>query len=183
MTNNINCKKCNRKFYTTKGADYCRPCKRELGLLTEVQKAKIYNQLLKDNCGDVNDFKEEIIMYSIRCKWDLLTELDYYKIAHMYLQIICDPVRFSQNPIKDQINYMLADLRTLLYGIPKKKRKPKTGRGIVEIIDGKINRSWHTISEAGRELDITSNMVGRICNGLSKRRWYNLMWEKDYRPN
>ena len=178
---NKKCKNCNAKFYSSKGDENCRPCRRELGLLTYEQSRRIAVKMIKEACGDAKDYKTEIIHFSIKQKWGLLTQLDYYKIADLYLKVACDSEKYSQNEPKHQVVYMLSDLRTLLMDFSvKKKRKVKHGKAVVEVVDGKVKRSWSTINAAAKELDISGNMVCRICNKVSKRRFYNLLWKKDF---
>lgn len=180
---NRRCKNCNGKYYSSKNEENCRPCRRDLGLLTIEQSRAIANKILKAACGDAKDYRSEIMYYSVKQKYNQLTELDYYLIADLYLKIICDAFKYSQNEPKNQVIYMLSDLRTLLMEFPKREKYIKSGRGVVEVVDGKVNRSWNSINKAATELDISTNMVGRICDRKSKRRFYNLMWKKDYIPN
>jgi hypothetical protein len=180
---NRRCKNCKGKYYSSKGQEHCRPCRRDLGLLTMDQNRRIAQKIMKDACGNAKDYRQEIMFYSVKQKWDLLDELDYYKIADLYLKIICDSFKYSQNEPKNQVIYMLSDLRTLLMEFPKREKYIKSGRSVVEIVDGKITRTWNSINKAATDLNITSHMVGRICDFKSKRRFYNLMWKKDYKPN
>ena len=113
---NKRCDTCKKTFYTSKGNEHCRPCMRDLGLLTEEQNKRILQRIIKDACGDAKNYKTEIFLYSAKQKWNLLSELDYYKIADLYLKIICDGFKYSQNepeidPPSDRIRHSKYPLR------------------------------------------------------------------------
>lgn len=182
---NRKCKECNKIYYSSKGNEYCRPCLREKGLLSDEQLRRILNQIKKNSCGDAHDYKTEIMMFSIKAKWDMLNEIDYYLIADLYLKIVCDEVRYSQNEPKNQIIYMLSDLRTMLMEFPKKSRRKKgQGKIIIETYsNGSIKRKFTSIKNAAIALDLGEYKVRSLCNKKKKFTKPFLYWEKDYKPN
>lgn len=182
---NRNCNTCKKKFYTSKQNEHCRPCMRDLGLLSDEQNKRILQRIIKDACGDAKQYKTEIFLYSVKQKWNMLTQLDYYKIADLYLKIICDGFKYSQNEPENQVIYMLADLRTLLMEFPTKKRIGRTkGKGVIQLTkDGKIKKQWKSIKSASEALDLGEYKVKALCNRKIKNVSPILYWANDYKPS
>lgn len=56
----------------------------------------------------------------------------------------------------------------------------KQSRGVVEVVDNKVQRKWESISKAAKELYLTRQTIMNYCNNKTKNKVFNLMWEKDY---
>lgn len=51
---------------------------------------------------------------------------------------------------------------------------------VVEIKNNEIIRSWRSSRKAEKELFISRQTISDYCNGKTKKKMYNLMWEDDY---
>ena len=56
-------------------------------------------------------------------------------------------------------------------------------KSVVMVKDGDIKRIYRSSREAGRKLFVSRQTISDYCNGKTKKKMYNLMWEDDYFEN
>lgn len=56
-------------------------------------------------------------------------------------------------------------------------------KSVVLVKNGDIKRIFRSSREAGRKLYISRQTISDYCNGKTKKKMYNLMWEDDYFEN
>ena len=49
---------------------------------------------------------------------------------------------------------------------------------VIEVENGKIVRKWSSISKAAKDLYLTRQTIMNYCNNKTKKKQFNLMWEK-----
>ena len=51
-------------------------------------------------------------------------------------------------------------------------------KGVVEIENGKVIRRWKSVRSAAKELYLTRQTVMNYCNNKTKKKAFNLEWER-----
>lgn len=172
------CARCGKRFYTTKGADKCRNCRRLAGEISSAGIRKRIAGILKTSCDDVKNWKSDITCLNVKLKHNLLAPTDYFRVAHIYMAVTCNEVKFSALEPEEQVIHMLDELWQLLMSdnvVPKPHLNRKR-RG-VNLYDelGKVIETWSSISQCAEDLDLSRSQVRYICEHKSSPH-FKLGW-------
>jgi hypothetical protein len=179
------CQKCKKKFFTGTGKLKCTLCRRVDGELTTLSYRNITRGAINSLCGDVKEFKRDILLLATKEKWGLLNYIDHFRICHIWLSLICDELRHSKNSPEEQIKLMMADLLILLNGTEKQKAKVKSAgnklgrRKAVERLDefGNVIGSWSCMKDCEAELDLNRRQIIKIINFGGEHLGFRLRWK------
>jgi hypothetical protein len=179
-TSNAKCANCGTKFKSKTGKEHCRVCRRLLGLISPVSMKKSIQLISRSNCSDVREHEKEIKILATKLKWNLLTPLDYYRVANVWMIVTCDELKWSSQEIHTQIELML-DLLVKMLSEPVSNytKKPSSGfRKSIKQVDssGRTLKKWPTVKEACEELDLNRTLVTSILNGKKKVSNLDLRW-------
>lgn len=174
------CTNCKKIFYSSKGNEHCMACRRLLNEFSNDYTRRYVIRTKKASCDDVEKYKTDILLLSVKNKWGLMNSIDYFRVAHIYMAVICDAYKYSQNDIENQVTYMLNDLNLLLKDVPIKGKRKRIGKIIVQLNkSGKVIKEWPAIASCARDLDISTNVVTKICDGGKSRFGFNLKWKRN----
>lgn len=181
MSPNKICLNCKKKFYSTKGKENCAPCSRLLGLIKPyiVRRSSYYK--LKRTCEDVSLFERDIYLLATKFKWNLISPVDIYRVADLYIKVTCNDLKYSTNDPERQAEIMIKDLVELL---ELKKQLPTIARykarSIVQLSkNGRVIRTFNSIKHAVEVLDYTDSTIKRACNGKKTIIKEILKWKAD----
>jgi hypothetical protein len=181
-TMDTKCANCGTKFTSTTGKKHCRVCRRLLGLISPVAMKRSISLTTKLNCSDVREHEKEIKILATKLKWNLLTPLDYYRVANVWMTVTCDEIKWSSKEIHTQIELMLDLLiRMLSEPVSHYAKKPGAGfRKSVKQVDssGRTLKKWSTVKEVCEEFDLNRTFVTAVLNGKKKISNLDLRWVK-----
>lgn len=126
------CLHCKSKFYSSTGKQHCRNCRRLLGLLSPEANRQRLARALKSICSDPLVWERDIKLLQIKLKWGLFSHIDAFRVAHIYMDCICNADKYCTLDAMKQAEHMLAELATIIDQIknkpPLKTRKPRKKR-------------------------------------------------------
>jgi hypothetical protein len=109
------CKSCGKKFHSQIGKTECQSCIiSRFGYQSDYYARRVLKRKLKSLKGDIKESEVDIKMLSVKKKWNLLSEIDYFRIADIYMGIVCDEKKYSSEEPHTQVGHMLDELLILL---------------------------------------------------------------------
>jgi len=179
------CQKCGKKIYSGTGKVKCTTCRRVDGELLRSTYNIIKRGALSKVCGDIEEWRRDILLLATKEKWGLLTPVDNFRICHIWLILICDDLRHSKRDPQDQIKLMMADLMILITGDEREKKvvkekKVTIGRSkkIEQLNEiGDVIMTYNSINEAAEGLDLNRKQITQIIKHGSRKWSYVLRWK------
>lgn len=174
--NHSNCQKCGRKFYTTIGKTLCRFCFAIDGHYQSESYRRRQHREAQTLLPAIDIWKPAIQILIVKCKWNLLNQIDIFKICHIYMDCIGNENKYCNLEIDEQVQYMLLELNNLLKGCYKPD--VKMGRRVQQIDKlGNILAEFRSIKSCAEHFKIHSSYVKKSCdNGgyLHRKQNYRL---------
>ena len=179
--NNRLCDHCKKKFYSSIGKEYCRACSNKLGLVEKRSEHKSMIRKIKKLCTDVKVYEKEIYLLAAKSKWDLLNPADFYKVAHIFMDVVCNENKYSTKTPDMQAILMLDELVKLLeYKKIEHHYRRYQARGVVQLDKkGKVIRTFSSIKQAVEVLDYCDSTIKRACDGKKTLIKEILKWKSD----
>lgn len=161
--NHSNCQKCGRKFYTTIGKTLCRFCYAIDGhYLSESYRRRAHREAIAMQPA-IERYRQSIIILIVKCKWNLLNQIDIFKICHIYMECIGNENKYCNLSIDEQVQYMLLELNNLLKGCYKPEFK--SGIRIYQIDKvGNILAEFRSIKSCAEHFGVHSSFVKKSCD-------------------
>jgi hypothetical protein len=173
------CTSCGRKFWSQKGKEQCRTCMQATfnGQAPEYVNRKV-KRLIEKSCESVFKYERDIKILATKMKWNLLSHIDLFRIANIYMDVVCDETKFSTYEADVQCQYMLSELMIMLQsddGTYQPKYKA------ICRMDGKGNvlQRWDNATKASEELGVSRKILVSIAAGQKKVRRLFMKWESD----
>lgn len=175
-----NCKRCNKIYYSTTGKEYCRDCFSIVGVYKNIYYKNKQQKHIRINCNErVDKWETEIKLLATKIKWNLLTPIDHFRIANIWMSVTGDENKFSTQPVDVQCVNMIAKLLKMLSGeieVGNKRSKP-----VCKIDErGNVLETYRSVGEAAKANDVYKEFVTHSCNkGRSYKnsrlrfRWVN----------
>lgn len=179
------CAACHKAFYSTIGKEYCRSCFAIRGDYSGNYIKNRTSALRKSQCLDIRLFKKEIYLLATKSKWGLLSYIDIFRIASIYVAVTCDDNKYSQYEPEYQAKFMMDDLVRMVDGTIEIGSPGRPGRGVVKVdANGKVLKEYSSVTAAAEDNDIYVMFVRRCCNesnfkGLGRNRLLSFRWKKD----
>lgn len=172
------CESCGKKFSTINDKTKCRLCRRLHNEISEVSMRRNLLQQEKSLCNELEPVANDIRLLNAKLKWNLLTPLDYYRVADIFVKVTCDEMKYSAQEPEVQVKLMLNDLYQLLIN---DQFKIKSHRGIKRAIvqlnsSGQVIAKWPSVRSCAKDLDLDRATVRAYCDGKRKSRTYTLRW-------
>jgi hypothetical protein len=175
------CAGCGRKFHTTTGKTLCRHCYSISGFsLTQKRKQKQLQQL--PDCHPITGWEKSIKTLLVKLKWNLLSPVDLFRVAHIYMDCVCDENKYSTLIPEEQCQYMLLEMSGILKGeldANNKKSKP-----VVKIdANGNILAEYSSMKSAASANKVFISFVANSCkkdgyiNAKGKNRKLRFRWK------
>lgn len=177
-----NCTKCNRRFYSQIGKVDCKACMIQTGDMTsEYVRRKTIRQM-KNNCQDVMDFESEIKILATKNKWNMLSHIDLFRIANIFIAVTCNENVYSTLEPDEQCKCMISDLIRML-SEKELETKIVISRAVVRVDSrGRVLEEYKSMTEAAKAHDVYVGYVQNSCRAnlekLSKKR-LKFRWKKD----
>lgn len=128
MKKNI-CPDCKRRFESIHNLQWCRECRKQRGIYkSDEQKKRDARKIWKNKKIDVNYWKGDIKLLYIKKNNDLLNQLDTFRIANIYMDVVASEVTYSTLEPLEQAKRMITELWNLLNNPYFSDFKHKTGR-------------------------------------------------------
>lgn len=178
------CVRCDKTLHGLKGKDTCRSCNWILGNVTEQYARRIILKIEEEHCSDAIHWQKEIMLLSVKQKWNLLNPIDYYRVADIFIKVSCDANKYSTETPEKQCELMLHELRLVLSGKAEAaKKRGKKGKSIVAYKSGtsEVFMSFNSCKECAEFFNCSSSTLSSHINAryLSKKIPYDLRWGKD----
>ena len=175
------CKNCDKYFKSATGKEHCRVCRRLLGLISPIAMKKSIDIITKFNCSDVKEYEKEIKLLATKVKWGLISHLDYFRIADVWMAVTCDEVKWSAKEPNIQISLMIDLLVRMLQDANIKyiKATPPSKRKAVKQVDvsGRTLKTWSTVKEVCEEFDLSRPIITAVLNKKKKITNLDLRWQ------
>jgi hypothetical protein len=174
-----NCRTCGRIFHSTIGKDLCRFCYSIDGHLYSKSIRMRKHALVKKLEGPIDRWRDRIKILLVKMKWNLLSQIDIFLVAHIYMDITNNENKYSTLQIDHQIQYMLLELEKMMNNefVPP----PRLGRRVEQIDSkGKVVQEFFSMSAAAKHHDVHIAVVRKSClNGgfLNKKKPLRFRWK------
>lgn len=171
------CESCGKKFESTTGKTKCRLCRRLHNEISEFSIKRNLNQMQANLCNELQPYANDIRLLNAKLKWDLLTPLDYFRVADLYVKITCDEMKYSAQDPDVQIKLMLHDLYQLLVNDKFKIKSEKGKKAIIQLDkEGKVIAKWSSVKACAKDLYLDRASVRAYCNGKRRSKFFILRW-------
>jgi hypothetical protein len=156
------CQNCNRTFFTTISKTLCRHCFAIKGNFSPSYRK---TQMVKNNIPSIKQWTPEIKILLVKLKWNLFNSVDFFKIAHIYMDCVNNENKYSTLEIDQQIQYMLLELKKMMTGEFAPKGSFRRGREVQQIDDsGKVLKEYVSLRMAAAEHNISRVIVQKSCD-------------------
>lgn len=159
------CKNCFKNFYSTRGKEFCRKCSLSLGLVSREAIRQLTKRRLLSLCEDIKIYEPEIKCLAVKLKYRMISPLDIYRIADLYMKITCNEIKYSTKEPLDQCYSMIDELLQTLMSLDQPKH-PRSGKSVV-VLDknNKIKAEYPSVRQAAKALDYSEISITRLCDG------------------
>lgn len=178
------CKGCDKKFHSKLGKELCRSCNALQNNYKPGYLKLKTKRMLKNNCADHRVWAKDIKLLYVKMKHNLLSHIDLFRIASIFMEITCNEVKYSSLEPEEQCKSMINDLIKMVteddYEISDGHHR---GRGVVRIDEkGRVIETFRSIREAAEYHDVYRGFVKNSCdkalegkdkNGRLRFRWKN----------
>lgn len=178
---NAKCQNCKKKFHSSTGKLYCRACRNYLNMIPNASKKRNQKNKLKRLCEDVLLHQSEIYLLATKEKWGLLNQIDFFRVANIYMLVVCNENRYAQKEPDVQVQMMLKELVDLIEfrKIDATNTKYKT-RAIVQLDkNGIVVRTFQSMKHASQVLDYSTFVIKRTCEGYKTAAKEILKWKSE----
>lgn len=173
------CTSCGRRFWSQIGKEQCRTCMQATfnNQPIEYVNRKV-KRLIEKSCESVFKYERDIKLLATKMKWDLLSHIDLFRIANIYMAVACDETKFSTYEADVQCQYMLSELMMMLQsddGTYQPRYKA------ICRMDGKGNvlQRWDNATSASVDLGVSRKILVSIAAGQKRVSRLFMKWESD----
>ncbi len=159
----LKCHDCGRRFFSTKGKTLCRHCFSIKGHFLSESYRRKNNRFSKDISDVISRWSPQIKILLVKMKWNLLNQVDIFKVAHIYMECIDNENKYSSLEVDEQVQYMLMELEKMMTG--NFNPSERAGRRVLQIdATGAIIKEFCSMNAAARELKVHLSFVKNSCN-------------------
>jgi hypothetical protein len=156
------CQNCGRRFFTTIGKTLCRHCFAIEGNFSSSYRK---SQMPKNASKTIKQWTPQIKILLVKLRWNLLNSVDFFKIAHIYMDCVNNENKYSSLETDQQIQYMLLELNRMMTGEFVVKGSYRKGRTVEQIDSSGVTiKEYISLRMAAAEHKISRNIVQKSCD-------------------